>query len=66
MRRGTRHLIDFSDLSFLVLDEADRMVQQVCGEVWEGSGGDHCSNKADWQNMARIGRCMCFGLSSPP
>ncbi len=35
MRDGHAHLTDLSALSFLVLDEADRMVQQVRGErVW--------------------------------
>lgn len=31
MRQGVGHCADFSQLSFLVLDEADRMVQQVRG-----------------------------------
>ena len=39
MRRGTKHLSDFSELSFLVLDEADRMVQQVRREARGGFGG---------------------------
>ena len=33
MRDGAEHLTDMSDLSFLVLDEADRMVQQGHYEV---------------------------------
>ena len=33
MRGGAEHLTDLQDLSFLVLDEADRMVQQGHYEV---------------------------------
>jgi ATP-dependent RNA helicase DDX24/MAK5 len=36
IKHGQQHLSHMDDLSFFVLDEADRMVQQVC--VWGGGG----------------------------
>lgn len=48
MQSGAAHLTDFSRLAFLVIDEADRMVQQghyselgeILGRVDGGSGED--------------------------
>lgn len=37
MKLGQAHITDLSSLSFLVIDEADRMVQQGHYQVWEAA-----------------------------
>lgn len=51
MRQGHQHLTDLSSLSFLVIDEADRMVQQVGKQI------DGCSSVVAFMCLRVIRLC---------
>lgn len=60
MRQGQQHLCDLSRLSFFVLDEADRMVQQVREEnsssTTNGSSSDRVKNssRTKWGQQVKV------------